>query len=346
MTEPQEDEASCDFLDRHTVCFVREMPHSVERVWSAITNPEEIDRWFVGPARLDLRLGGDYRFGLHFAGTIRAYDPPRLIEFGEWRFQLDPTDIGCRLTFTAWVPSGFTFEGADPNEPGGDQPFGPGTWYPGTLAGWHLMLRDLRRTLDDGLNYGFGTGPSDRPSNAAADAADRTAALMAAYWDIERASPVLATSAREDPVDPAPGPPILLRAVAGKTDVEIERFADEFGGYRNLCFTVLEGFASQVAPFRIAPKDLLCSVGFDLGNVGAWSMSIADGICRLDAGITGARATVRISPPDFLRLVSGAVSLDEALTSGQAAVEGSPDEVHRLVDRAASRLGPYLRRTE
>jgi hypothetical protein len=337
-----DDEASCDFPDRHTVRFVREIPHSVERVWQAVTNPDEIARWFIGPARLDLRLGGEYRFGLHFAGTINAYEPPRIIEFENWRIELDPIDAGCRLTFTAWVPPGFTFKGADPNRPGGDQPFGPGTWYPATLAGWHGMLRDLRRTLDDGLNHGFPSGNAEQPTNLEADHVEQTGALMAAYREIELASAVLAASPREDPVDPPPQPPILLRAVAGRTDAEIAEFASEFGGYRELCFTVMEGFASQVAPFRIAPADLACSVGFDLGEAGAWSMVIADGACRLIVGVTGCRATVESSPADFLRFVSGTVSLREALDAGALSVRGASEEFVRLVEAAQSKLGPYF----
>jgi hypothetical protein len=207
------------------------------------------------------------------------------------------------------------------------------------------MLRDLRRTLDDGLNHGFPAGGSDQPSNDGADNVDRTAATMAAYRDIELASPVLAGSAREDPIEPPPSPPVLLQAVAGKTDAEIADFANEFGGYRDLCFTVLEGFASQVAPFRIAPADFSCDVGFDLGPVGAWSMSIANGTCRLEAGVKRARAAVTLSAPDYLRLVSGAVSLQEALDKGDATVVGEIRDVRALIDLARSRQGPYFAAT-
>jgi hypothetical protein len=345
MNTSHDDEASCDFLDRHTVRFVREMPHSPERVWAALTLPEEVARWFIGPARLDLRLGGEYRFGLHFAGAIQAIDPPRLIEYEGWRFELEPSDVGCRLTFTAWVPAGFTFKGANPDEPGGDQPFGPGTWYPGTLAGWHLFLWDLCRSLDDGLDHGFHGAAPDEPSNDEADHAGRTADLMAAYWSIEAASPILAASEREEPVDPPVQPPILLKAVLGRTEEEIQAFADEFGGFRDLCFTVLEGLASQVAPFRMAPAGLSCRVAFDLGTAGSWSIVIEDGTCRIRAGTGDALATVRLSPPDYLRLVAGAVSLESALEQGLAATDGVVSEVHTLVDLARSRLGPYFAAT-
>jgi uncharacterized protein YndB with AHSA1/START domain len=146
--------AACDFPDPHTVVFRRELPHNVERVWSAITDVDEIARWFIAPAEIDLRPGGRYQFSHIFEGTLGAVEPPRLIEFldpsgpgGGWRYELEPSATGCVMVFTAWLAPDAVWT-HDP-EPGTDQPFGPGTWWPGGLVGWHGFWDALRWALDD-----------------------------------------------------------------------------------------------------------------------------------------------------------------------------------------------------
>src|SRR5688500_18673162 len=60
---PEVEEPKCEWVDRHTVRYVREWQHSVERVWRAVTEADEVARWFIGPVEIDLRLGGAYKFG-------------------------------------------------------------------------------------------------------------------------------------------------------------------------------------------------------------------------------------------------------------------------------------------
>ena len=61
------------FIDRWTIEYVRVYPHSIERVWRAITDPKEFGEWFI-PGSIELTLGGAYRFGgpdhTDFAGRI------------------------------------------------------------------------------------------------------------------------------------------------------------------------------------------------------------------------------------------------------------------------------------
>ena len=74
--------------DRHTLRFERQLGHSVERVWRAITEPGELGNWFPPEEAL----------------TVTESDPPRLLE-GTWfgdklRFELTPDNDGCTLVFT------------------------------------------------------------------------------------------------------------------------------------------------------------------------------------------------------------------------------------------------------
>jgi uncharacterized protein YndB with AHSA1/START domain len=93
----------------------RELRHPVEKVWRAITEPGELAGWFPAAVELDLRLDGPITFtfeeqpdapvALQDRGVIRAYEPPRLIEY-TWgdevlRWELTPADDGCVLHLTA-----------------------------------------------------------------------------------------------------------------------------------------------------------------------------------------------------------------------------------------------------
>ncbi|MGW1340551.1 SRPBCC family protein [Kribbella sp. NPDC002412] len=93
----------------------RELRHPVEKVWRAITEPGQLSGWFPAAVELDLRLDGAVTFTFeddpdapvdeHGSGVIRAYEPPRLIEYtwGEevLRWELVPSADGCTLHLTA-----------------------------------------------------------------------------------------------------------------------------------------------------------------------------------------------------------------------------------------------------
>ncbi len=87
----------------------------VERVWTALTDPDRIVEW-LAEAELELVEGG--RVELRWLntdeegnsavarGTVSKLEPPRVLELdtdihGILRWVLDPADGGCRLTFTA-----------------------------------------------------------------------------------------------------------------------------------------------------------------------------------------------------------------------------------------------------
>ena len=127
----------------------RELPVTVERAWAAITDPQELPRWFL-PVRGEERRGGAlveggrYELAGNASGVVLTCDPPsRLLltwEFGgdtSWvEVQVRPDEenpAGCLLTLAqtasidaqAWAR------------------FGPGT----VGVGWDLALLALSRYL-------------------------------------------------------------------------------------------------------------------------------------------------------------------------------------------------------
>ena len=61
---------------------MRTYAHPIGRVWSAITDVDELSRWFPSTARIELRVGGTITFSddpymENSTGTVLACDPPR-----------------------------------------------------------------------------------------------------------------------------------------------------------------------------------------------------------------------------------------------------------------------------
>jgi uncharacterized protein YndB with AHSA1/START domain len=147
------------FVDRWTVVFVRTYPHPVDRVWRAITAPDEFGAWFI-PGTIEMKVGGKYIFGganPHITGRIEALDPPRLIRFGGdararpgrpdgweggwFQYELAETSGGTRMTFTQHFPHAL-HSVEEPRDPGGDLPAGS-PWHTGWLGGWHGFFDGL-----------------------------------------------------------------------------------------------------------------------------------------------------------------------------------------------------------
>ncbi|WP_199444324.1 SRPBCC family protein [Umezawaea beigongshangensis] len=87
----------------------RHLRHPPEKVWSALTDPEHIGRWYPFPAvELDLREGGKVGFdagdGSTFEGVITEVDPPKVFAFREeddlLRFEITPEEGGTLLVFS------------------------------------------------------------------------------------------------------------------------------------------------------------------------------------------------------------------------------------------------------
>lgn len=99
-----------DHAGRPAVRFERIYRHPIERVWAAVSDPDELRRWFPSAVALEPRAGGTVEFSgdPHLAssrGTVLVYEPPTRLAFtwdaDELHFELAPTDEGgCRLVMT------------------------------------------------------------------------------------------------------------------------------------------------------------------------------------------------------------------------------------------------------
>ena len=81
----------------------RHLPHSVERVWRAVTEPRELAQWFVAEATWTPKLGETFEaFGTR--GEITELQAPRVFAWvygiEHYRFELTPEADGTRLVFT------------------------------------------------------------------------------------------------------------------------------------------------------------------------------------------------------------------------------------------------------
>jgi uncharacterized protein YndB with AHSA1/START domain len=67
-----------------SVLLRRSYDTSIEDVWSAVTDPQRIKRWFM-PVSGDLREGGDFALEGNASGKILRCDPPKLLRttFGD-----------------------------------------------------------------------------------------------------------------------------------------------------------------------------------------------------------------------------------------------------------------------
>ncbi|MEW1722124.1 SRPBCC family protein [Streptomyces sp. NPDC093109] len=120
----------------------RALAHPPERVWTALTDPAALGRWFPAEVALDLAPGGRIVFRFPGAedgdpstkGVVTAVDEPRLFAFtwggDELRWTVAPEGRGSLLTLV------HTF---------GDLP-GAASF----ASGWHLCLAALARSLDGG----------------------------------------------------------------------------------------------------------------------------------------------------------------------------------------------------
>jgi uncharacterized protein YndB with AHSA1/START domain len=88
---------------RAALRFERDLAHPIERVWRAVSEPQELARWFVAPVHWTPRAGETFdAYGQR--GEVIAVEPPRRLvwTFGPERFsfELAPAGEGCRLIFT------------------------------------------------------------------------------------------------------------------------------------------------------------------------------------------------------------------------------------------------------
>jgi uncharacterized protein YndB with AHSA1/START domain len=125
--------------DRWTLVFVKPLRHPPEKVWRALTHPDQVGAWAPYTTDRDLGTPGDTTLtmidgsdSMELEATVVRAEPPRLLEY-TWgsdrlRWELAPDDDGTRLTLAHTV--------GDPDS------------APKAAAGWHLCLLVAERLLD------------------------------------------------------------------------------------------------------------------------------------------------------------------------------------------------------
>ena len=120
--------------DQWTLILVRELRHSPEMVWQALTDPAHLREW--APFDADRSLATVGPVTLSTVGTpqvsettVKRAEAPRLLEFswgGNLRWELEPLGGGTRLTLWHSIDHRFVAWGA---------------------AGWHICFDVLDRVL-------------------------------------------------------------------------------------------------------------------------------------------------------------------------------------------------------
>jgi uncharacterized protein YndB with AHSA1/START domain len=94
--------------DRWRLRFERRLSHPPDKVWRALTEPEQLRAWFPDQIVVrEWRAGSPLEFVSGFGdfdGEVIAVNPPHLLEF-RWgtdilRFQVEPVGDGSLLTLT------------------------------------------------------------------------------------------------------------------------------------------------------------------------------------------------------------------------------------------------------
>ncbi|HEX3874002.1 MAG TPA: SRPBCC family protein, partial [Solirubrobacteraceae bacterium] len=143
--------------DRWTLVFVRELGHSPDKVWAALTDPDQLVGWAPFTADRDLGSPGEATLTMLDAGDAGDLPPaaviqaarPRLLEYtwggDRFRWELAPTASGTRLTLRHTVSDR--------------------SMAAKVAAGWHLCVLVADRLLDgapigpirgqNAMNYGW-----------------------------------------------------------------------------------------------------------------------------------------------------------------------------------------------
>jgi len=119
--------------EKWTLILARELRHSPEKVWQALTDPAHLREW--APFVVDGNLGTlGATVNLTWVGRptpietkVTRAEEPRLLEYGDIRWELEPFGAGTRLTLWHSIARRFVSWGA---------------------AGWHISLDVLDHLLN------------------------------------------------------------------------------------------------------------------------------------------------------------------------------------------------------
>jgi len=118
--------------EKWTLILVRELRHSPEKVWQALTDPVHLREWAPFEADGNMGMAGS-TVNLTWVGTgttlatrVSRADAPKLLEYNDMRWELEASGGGTRLTLWHNIDRRFITWGA---------------------AGWHISFDVLDRLL-------------------------------------------------------------------------------------------------------------------------------------------------------------------------------------------------------
>jgi uncharacterized protein YndB with AHSA1/START domain len=117
--------------EKWTLALVRELRHSPDKVWQALTDPAQLREW--APFVTDGSLAAVGSVKLTWVGTptpidtaVTRAEPPKALEYGDMRWELQASGSGTRLMLWAKIDRRFVSMGA---------------------AGWHIAFDVLDHLL-------------------------------------------------------------------------------------------------------------------------------------------------------------------------------------------------------
>lgn len=125
--------------DQWTLILVRNLKHSPEKVWAALTDPKQLSEWApfdadanMGTAGKTVNLTTVGAPSPHVVATeVKRADAPKVLEYnwggGDVRWELEPQGNGTKLTLWANIDRRWISMGA---------------------AGWHICLDVMDHLLD------------------------------------------------------------------------------------------------------------------------------------------------------------------------------------------------------
>lgn len=143
--------------------FERRLAHPPEKVWRALTEPDQLRQWFPTDIEGERKLGAKLLFVFRddapraedmpellehdpedLEGEFTEFDPPRVLAYTwgdeDLRWELEPTGDGCLLALT------HSFD----ERSGIPHPAGPRKKAARNAAGWDVCLASLETLLDGG----------------------------------------------------------------------------------------------------------------------------------------------------------------------------------------------------
>jgi uncharacterized protein YndB with AHSA1/START domain len=159
---------------KYVLRFERHLAHPPEKVWRALTEPDQLRQWFPTDIEGERKLGAKLLFVFRddapraedmpellehdpedLEGEYTEFDPPRLLAYTwgdeDLRWELEPTEQGCRLALT------HTFD----ERSGIPHPAGPRKKAARNASGWDVCLASLQTLLDHGPRHDDPSG--DQP---------------------------------------------------------------------------------------------------------------------------------------------------------------------------------------